>query len=170
MKETLLVDGYNIIFSWPELDKARKVSLEHARSRLVDMLVNYAAMSGEFVVLVFDAHLVKKSPEHCEIVGDNIEIIFTREGETADSVIERLVGDLFGKGKTYVATSDWAEQSMIFGRGAYRITPRELLDKIKRLREEGKQHYNQSLPGESIVENRLLEGVKKTLESWRRKK
>ncbi|MCL6479188.1 MAG: NYN domain-containing protein [Peptococcaceae bacterium] len=170
MKEYLVVDGYNIIFSWPDFDKLRKGGLDHARAKLLDILVNYAAMSGESVVVVFDAHLVRNNEEHAEIVGDNLEVIYTREGETADSVIERLVGELAENGRVLVATSDWAEQSMIFGRGAYRITPGELLANIKRIRQEGENIYASTPSTVSYLENRLVEDVRKTLENWRRRK
>ncbi|MHB8157482.1 MAG: NYN domain-containing protein [Desulfocucumaceae bacterium] len=170
MKEYLVVDGYNIIFSWPNFESLRKKNLDHVRARLLDMLVNYAALSGEMVLVVFDAHLVKNNPGHSEIAGKNVEVIFTREGETADSVIERLVGDLSTKGRVYVATADWAEQSMIFGLGAYRLTPGELMDRIKRQQKESERHYTSSFPSESYLENRLVDEVRKTLEDWRRKK
>ncbi|MFZ5634551.1 MAG: NYN domain-containing protein [Bacillota bacterium] len=170
MKEYLVVDGYNIIFSWPDFEKLRKTGLEHARAKLLDILANYAAMSGESVVVVFDAHLVRNNVEHAEIIGDNLEVIYTQEGETADSVIERLVGELTEKGRVQVATSDWAEQSMIFGRGAYRMTPGELLENIKRVRQEGESRYVSTSPTESYLENRLVDEVRKTLEKWRRRK
>jgi len=170
MKEYLIVDGYNIIFAWPELDKLKKTGLEHARAKLKDIMVNYAALSGESVVVVFDAHLVRNNQEHMENAGKNVEIIFTQEGETADSVIERLVRDLTAGGRVFVATSDWAEQSMIFGLGAYRLTPGELLEKVNRLNKETQSRYISTPPGESYLENRLVDGVRKALEDWRRKK
>ncbi len=171
MREYLVVDGYNIIFSWPAFEKMRKTGLDHARSKLVDMLVNYAAMSGDRVVVVFDAHLVKNNNmERAEMVGDALEVIFTREGETADAVIERLAGELSAGGRVHVATSDWAEQSMVFGRGAYRMTPGELLEKIKRLEQESRNRYG-AVPAEgSFLENRLVDGVRRVMENWRRKK
>ncbi|MCL5059004.1 MAG: NYN domain-containing protein [Actinobacteria bacterium] len=171
MKEYLVVDGYNIIFSWPDFEKMKKNNLDHARARLLDILVNYAAISGESVLVVFDAHLVRNNTEHSEVAGKNVEVIFTQEGETADSVIERLVGDLSGRGNNvYVATSDGAEQSLIFGLGAYRLTPRELLDRVKRARKESERHYRSTPPGEAYLENRLVDEVRKALEDWRRKK
>ena len=170
MKEYLVVDGYNIIFAWPEFDKMRKNNLDHARARLLDILVNYAALSGELVVVVFDAHLVRKSQEHSESAGKNVEVIFTQEGETADSVIERLVRELSGKGRVFVSTSDWAEQSMIFGLGAYRLTPKELAERINRLKMESQSRCMSTPPGEACLENRLVDGVRKALEDWRRKK
>ncbi|MFZ5651297.1 MAG: NYN domain-containing protein [Bacillota bacterium] len=169
-KDYLIVDGYNIIFSWPEMEKLRKAGLDHARTKLLDILVNYAAYSGESVVVVFDAHLVKNNLEHAEYIDSNVEVIYTQEKETADSVIERLVKELAVRGRVHVATSDWAEQSMVFGLGAYRLTPRELSDKIKSLKQEGEKHYVSTSPSESYLENRLVEEVRKALEMWRRKK
>lgn len=166
----LLVDGYNIIFSWPEFEKLRKTGMDHARARLVDILVNYAALSGEKVVLVFDAHLVRHNQEQVESIGEGIDVVYTQEGETADTAIERLAGVLSASGRVHVATSDWAEQTMIFGRGAYRLTPGELLDKIRRLREEAKSHCKSSTPTDSYLENRLVDEVRKALEKWRREK
>jgi len=169
MGEYLIVDGYNIIFAWPEFEKLRKTGLDHARSRLLDILVNYAAMSGERVVVVFDAHLVRNNLGRMEKMGEGLKVIFSQEGETADSVIERLVGEL-PDGQVHVATSDWAEQSMIFGRGAYRVTPGELLDKIKKLQKDAEDHYTTSPPSDSYLENRLVDEIRKTMENWRRKK
>ncbi|MCL6476808.1 MAG: NYN domain-containing protein [Peptococcaceae bacterium] len=170
MKEYLIVDGYNIIFSWPEFEKHRKTGMDHARARLVDILVNYAAISGDHVVVVFDAHMARNNVEHAETIGDSLEVIYTREGETADAAIERLAGELSASGRVHVATSDWAEQSMIFGRGAYRITPRELLDKVRRLQEKARARYVSTPPTESYLENRLVEEVRKAMEKWRREK
>lgn len=169
MKDYLIVDGYNIIHAWPELQKLKENNLEHARSKLVDMLVNHSALSGERVMVVFDAHLVKNNPEHTEKVN-GVEVIYTQEGETADTVIEKLVGNLPDPGVVYVATSDWDEQRIIFGRGAYRLTPKELLTRIKRLRKEGERLYQSTTPTDSYLENRLVDEVRKALESWRRRK
>lgn len=170
MKEYLIVDGYNIIFSWPEFEEHRKTGMDYARTRLVDILVNYAAISGDHVVVVFDAHMARNSVEHAEKIGDSLEVIYTREGETADAVIERLAGELSASGRVHVATSDWAEQSMIFGRGAFRITPRELLDKVRRLLEKTRSRYVSTPPSESYLENRLVGEVRKAMEKWRREK
>lgn len=170
MREYLVVDGYNIIFAWPEFEKMRNTGLEYAREKLLHILTNYAAMSGESVVVVFDAHLVRNNLEYTDTIGENIEVIYTREGETADSAIERLVGQLSREGRVQVATSDWAEQSMIFGLGAYRLTPRELKHRIKQLRQEGKRRYTVDPPSDSYLENRLVDEVRKKLEKWRRNK
>jgi len=169
MKGYLIVDGYNIIYAWPEFEKNREAGLDHARSRLVTILAEHAALTGFKVVVVFDAHNIK-GMEKREIV-DGVEVIYTRQGETADSLIERMAGPLSEDGATvYVATSDWAEQTMIFSRGAYRLTPNELREQIRRTREESKVYYRQSKPVDSYLENRLMDEERAKLEQWRRRK
>lgn len=168
-KDYLVVDGYNIIFAWPQLKAFRERRLEHARDKLIDLLINYSALSGESVYLVFDAHLVKRNTEHQELI-DGVRVIYTQEGETADSLIERLVGELLKTGTVYVATSDWAEQSFVFGRGAYRLTPKELSEKISHLDSSWKQQYDKTKPVDSYLENRLMEDVRRALETMRRNK
>jgi predicted RNA-binding protein with PIN domain len=170
MKGFLIVDGYNIIYAWPEFEKYRDTGLDHARSRLVSMLANHAALTGLKVVIVFDAHHIKGGVERTELV-DGVEVIYTQQGETADSLIERMTGSLSESGEAvYVATSDWAEQTMIFGRGAYRLTPGELRQQIRRIKQESKVHYQQSKPVDSYLENRLMDKVRAQFEQWRRGK
>ena len=169
MSDYLIVDGYNIIHAWPMLQKLKDASLGHARTRLADILAGYAALSGERVIVVFDAHLVKNNQEHSEVVS-GVEIIYTREGETADAVIERLVGTLPERATVFVATSDWDEQRIIFGRGAYRVTPGELLARVKKLNKEGEQLCRTVVPADSYLENRLVDDIRKALENWRRGK
>lgn len=170
MQDYLIVDGYNIIFAWPEFEALRETGLEHARIKLAEILVNYSAMTDQKVVLVFDAHLVDNNKEKVERINDKLEIIYTQEGETADSVIERLAGELSSRGKVYVATSDMAEQSMIFGMGAYRITPKELADQIQQTRKGVSRYYLNTYPVDSYLENRLVDNVRKKMEKWRREK
>ena len=170
MGDYLIVDGYNVIFAWSEFEKLRKAGMDHAREKLVDMLVNYAALSGDRVIVVFDAHLVRNQVERTEMVGKHLEIIYTQEGETADTVIERLVAEHSEEGSVHVATSDRAEQSMIFGMGAYRMTPKELHHKLKVKENEAKDHYDANRPAESYLEDRLVDEIRKTMEQWRRQK
>jgi hypothetical protein len=168
-QEFLIVDGYNIIYAWPEFDQIRESGLNHARSRLIAVLADYAPLSGHKVIVVFDAYQVKCGAERTEVV-DGVEVIYTRQGETADALIERLVGSFSQEGTVYVATSDWAEQRIIFGRGAFRLTPAELKLQVERIKRESKRYYSQVLPADSYLENRLLEKIKSELEQWRRKK
>lgn len=115
------MDGYNVINSWPELNNLKNHSYESSRSKLIDLLLNYAAFKGCKVVLVFDAHMVKGSLEKSERVG-NLTIVFTKADETADSYIERVVNNIGRKSEVYVVTSDSLEQQLIFQRGAIRVS------------------------------------------------
>ena len=169
MKEFLIVDGYNIIYAWPDFDKLKDSNLGHARSKLVSILANYAPLSGQNIVVVFDAHQVKNAVERTEVI-DGVEVVYTRQGETADSFIERLAGVLSDEGRVHVATSDWDEQRIIFGRGAYRLTPGELRAQVKRAGREIEELYTRDTPADSYLENRLLDRVRSELEKLRRKK
>ncbi|MEB1809838.1 MAG: NYN domain-containing protein [Bacillaceae bacterium] len=125
MKDILLVDGYNIIGAWPELRILKNKDLNLARDQLIEKMAEYQAFTGIRVMLVFDAHMVpgvgKKYRNH------RVQVIYTRENETADERIEKLVKELKNVAtRIYVATSDFTEQSVIFGSGALRKSAREL--------------------------------------------
>lgn len=169
MNEYLVVDGYNIIYAWPHLDNLKKESLEHARDKLIAMLVNYAAHSGEIVYVIFDAHQVKGGVERLE-ERSGIKIVYTKYGETADSVIEKMVGELTPLGRVYVATSDYNEQKIIFGRGAYRLTPNDLKKRMEQYRAREKKWARTKLTGDTYLENRLADSMRKVFEEWRRSK
>jgi len=119
-KEYLLIDGYNIIFAWDELKKAADDSLDLARTQLTERLCNYQAFTGIEVILVFDAYKVKKNPGSVEKIH-NINVVYTKEAETADTYIERVSAKLSKHHRVRVATSDGPEQLIIFGSGALRI-------------------------------------------------
>ncbi|ACV61221.1 protein of unknown function DUF901 [Desulfofarcimen acetoxidans DSM 771] len=169
MKEYLVIDGYNVIYTWPKLARLSDTSLEHARVKLVDIMASHSALSGQLIKVVFDAHQVKNITQRQEQVN-GIEILYTQQGETADALIERITGDLIKLGKVYVVTSDWDEQRIIFGRGAYRMTPRELWEQVKKIRQKNMSEYSINLPTEGYLENRLNESVRDLLEKLRRKK
>lgn len=126
MEEYLIVDGYNMIGAWPRLIKLAEEGLEEARDELISMLADYQGYSGRKIIIVFDAHQVPGSGKKFKQHG--LDIRFTKEKETADERIERLVGELSRRTRRiYVATSDMIEQHVIFGRGALRLSARELL-------------------------------------------
>ncbi|MBP5249076.1 MAG: TetM/TetW/TetO/TetS family tetracycline resistance ribosomal protection protein [Lachnospiraceae bacterium] len=127
--EYLLVDGYNIIFAWDDLNDLAKTNLDGARHRLMDILSNYRGFKDITLILVFDAYKVKGGVEKIEEYH-NIHVVYTKEAETADSYIEKTAGALAKKGHVTVATSDSAEQVIIFGTGALRMSARELRDEI----------------------------------------
>lgn len=128
--EYLLVDGYNIIFAWDELKKTARQSLDSARGQLINILCNYQGFRQCEVILVFDAYKVKGHHRDIEKYC-NINIVYTRESETADSYIERVTHELSKKHRVRVATSDGPEQMIIFGSGARRVSANEFLAEVK---------------------------------------
>ena len=123
-QEYLLVDGYNIIFSWESLKKLAADNLDSARSRLIHLLSNYQGFRKCEVILVFDAYKIKGHAT--EIIREqNISIVYTKEAETADSYIERVTHQLAKEHRVRVATSDGLEQIIILEGGAIRISARE---------------------------------------------
>ncbi|MDR3590105.1 MAG: NYN domain-containing protein [Negativicutes bacterium] len=170
MADILLVDGYNVIYAWPELT-ALKDDLELARNKLMDILAGYGAYKDYRVVIVFDAHSVAREKNALETVNERLQVIFTKEGETADSCIEKMAYQLVRQGQgVYVVTSDWAEQLTILGVGAWRISAREFRNEVleadKRIRED----YGGSLLSgrRSELGNRLKRDVTERLNDLRR--
>lgn len=124
-KEYLFVDGYNVINSWENLRELSDISLEVAREELIDIMSEYQHYSGIKVIIVFDAHMVKGSSGKKEIIKE-VEVVYTKEYETADQYIEKILDDIGRIEKIRVATSDWMEQQIVLGRGGTRISAREL--------------------------------------------
>lgn len=121
----LFVDGYNIINSWQSLIELKNVSLEDARNELMDIMIEFSHSTKEHIILVFDAYLVKKSGGKT-YKRDGIDVIFTKEFETADHYIERQLDEIGKLTNVRVATSDNVEQQIILSRGGTRISAREL--------------------------------------------
>lgn len=140
MKDLLLVDGYNIIHSWPELKRLiMTVDYEAARVRLIDIMCDYSAHSNFETMLVFDAHLKKGSLRHTES-HPPIKVVYTAEHETADQYIEKTMNTQdIRRRNVYVATSDALEQTIIFGRGGARLSSRELLRMVNHSKGDQKQ-------------------------------
>ena len=120
-EQFLLVDGYNIIFAWPELQQLAASDLSAARSALEDLLADYAAFRHCRVILVFDAYKVKRNPGSVE-QRRGIHIVYTKEAETADMYIEKTSYQLSRKHRVRVATSDGLEQLIVLGHGALRLS------------------------------------------------
>ena len=127
--EYLLVDGYNVIFAWPELKQAAGGDLDRGRRLLSDILDSYAAQCDAHIILVFDAYKVRHNPGSTEKYG-GIEIVYTKEAQTADSYIEKLAYELSRLNRVRVATSDGLEQLIILGSGALRMSAQELRHEI----------------------------------------
>ncbi len=133
--EYLLVDGYNIIFAWDELKELASYDVEIARHALTDALDNYASHRDIRLILVFDAYKVKGNPGSVEHYS-SIDIVYTKEAQTADSYIEKLAHDLSKDYRVRVATGDGLEQMIILGAGALRMSARELRNEINVSNEE----------------------------------
>jgi len=166
--EVLVVDGYNMIGAWPELRELAKQSLEDARDRLIELLSDDQGFTGRRVIVVFDAYEVPGLG--AKIEQGNVEIIYTKEKETADECIERLVDSLQKRGvQIYVATSDMVEQHVVFGKGALRISARELLWQV----EENRRHVREKIRWKqdtqrNSFDTRIDETLRDRLEKWRR--
>lgn len=128
-QEFLLVDGYNIIFAWPELKELAKTNLESARIRLADLLCNYQGFKKNEVILIFDGYKAKGNPGSV-IHYYNIDIVYTKEAQTADQFIEALSYQMAREYQIRVATSDALEQMIILAKGAARMSARELKEEI----------------------------------------
>lgn len=139
-EDYLLVDGYNIIFSWEELRSLAADSMDAARDRLIDILSNFHGTRSGTLILVFDAY---KVPGGRGAVSryHNIYVVYTKEAETADAYIEKTVHKIGRKGNVTVATSDGLEQVIIFGEGARRMSARELLLEVEASRTELRSAY-----------------------------
>ena len=138
-ERVLIVDGYNVINARRKEDGAR--GLADARDRLIADLQDYAGFSGQRIVVVFDAWQADRATRSVESYGQ-VEVVFTQKGEIADHYIERLC-DSYAEDVEYrrkevrVATSDALEQTIILGRGATRISSRELLREMSEVRTGG---------------------------------
>ena len=128
--EYLLVDGYNVIFSWDNLKKLADSSIDGARNALINILCNYQGYKRCEVIVVFDAYKVKGNHREIEKVN-NITVVYTKEAETADMYIEKASLDLAKKHKVRVVTSDAIEQVIILGNGALRVSSREFQGEVK---------------------------------------
>lgn len=126
----IFIDGYNIINNWPELRVSDDEYLQSSREKLIEKMRNYAAFTGVKVFVIFDAHLTLGGLEKKEKY-DNVIVVFTKEGETADAFIEKIVNDLGRRKDILVVTNDNLEQQTIFQRGALRMSSIEFYHEIK---------------------------------------
>ena len=131
----LLVDGYNIIFKWPELSDIAKVNIDGARDRLNDILCDYQSQKGCKLMVVYDAYRVAGHPTEYYNYH-NIIVVFTKEAETADKFIERFAHENAKQADISVATSDGLEQIIIRGAGCALVTANDLLEQVNIARSE----------------------------------
>lgn len=125
----IFVDAYNVINSWKELKKIKDYNLEMSREQLLDILNNYATYNQYRIYVVWCTS--NRRGRKYRKINDNLIVVFTKEGETADSFIERSINDLGRKIDVSVVTSDSLEQQLIFQRGATRISSLEFYSQVK---------------------------------------
>ena len=171
----LIVDGYNVLNAWRGIMKEKPIS--EAREDLIHALADYAGYTGQQIVLVFDAWKSERIARTIEQVPATLSVVYTRKGETADHYIERMCDEVreraeYGKLLLRVATSDSVEQTVTMGRGAIRISARELLRERDTMRNP--DIPRQALPpkagrtGGSTVMDHLPEETRRKLERMRR--
>lgn len=154
-EEYLLVDGYNIIYAWDSLRELAQENLDGARGRLMDILSNYQGRRQIHLILVFDAYKVKGNPGST-VRYNNIDVVYTKEAETADQYIEKVTHEIGGKYRVRVATSDGLEQLIIMGAGAIRVSAREFQEEVMAVSEELRQMYLDNRTEPSGEKNYLL--------------
>ena len=166
--KTIFVDGYNVINSWPNLKKIKDYSLESSRQKLIDTLLNYSEFKGYKLFIVFDAHMVKGSLEKKERQG-NLVVVFTKDGETADNYIEKMVDQVGRKSEVLVVTSDSIEQQVTFQRGATRMSSIEFYHEVinieKKIQIRTEKNY---LEKRNWLEDRIDKKILEELEKIRR--
>lgn len=140
-EDYLLVDGYNIIFNWPELRELAAVNLDSAAGRLTEILSDFQGTQSGRLIIVFDAYKVHGGKRHIIHQG-TVDIIYTKEAETADSYIMELTHTLAKKGNVTVATGDGIVQMIIFSAGARRMSAGELKDRVNEAKKKIRDRYH----------------------------
>jgi predicted RNA-binding protein with PIN domain len=140
LEELLIVDGYNIIFALPELKELSRVNIDSAKDALKDMLANYQGYKGCRLMVVFDGYRKKGNPGSVEKYF-SLEVVHTKQDETADMYIERKVHEISSKYKVTVATSDGLEQLTILGQGALRMSATALKQEMERMKRQTMKEY-----------------------------
>lgn len=154
-EEYLLVDGYNIIYAWDSLRELAQENLDGARGRLMDILSNYQGSRQIHLILVFDAYKVKGNPGST-VRYHNIDVVYTKEAETADQYIEKVTHEIGRHYRVRVATSDGLEQLIIMGAGAVRVSAREFQEEVMAVSEELRQMFINNRVQPSGERNYLL--------------
>lgn len=169
MKPLLYVDGYNVIGAWEQAER-EAWPLDESRDRLTHLLEDYGGYSGQEVVLVFDGHHGERAVATVER-RETLTVVYTPHGQTADQYIERACDRLPPYREARVATSDHLEQTMILGRGATRLSSRELLRELSQTRRRGRDRHAQS-PGGGLnpLFSNLTQEQRDALERLRREK
>lgn len=166
-EEYLLVDGYNIIFSWEELKELSERDIGAARGKLADILSNYQGFRKCTLILVYDAYKVEGNPGEV-MKYHNIYIVYTKEAETADQYIEKTVRRIAKNADVTVATSDGLEQVIIMGQGAHRMSALGLKEEVElALKELRGEHLGRQVNLKNYLLDYLDEETAKQMEEIR---
>ena len=169
MKPLLYVDGYNIIGAWA-LANREQWPLDECRDRLIHLLQDYAGYTGQEVCVVFDGYKADR-PLRSVDAREDFTVVYTRHGETADHYIERMCQQLPKYREARVATSDSIEQTLILGRGATRLSARELWRELEQERSAGRgRHRPPSAQQRTSLSSALSREQYEALEQLRRQK
>ena len=167
MEEYLLVDGYNVIFAWEDLKELAKVNIEGARNKLMDVLCNYQGFKKCNLILVFDAYKVQGQELGVQKYH-NIYIVYTKEAETADQYIEKVVHEIGRKYHVTVATSDNVEQVVTLGQGGKLLSARELRTEVEEVQRQIREEYlNRPQKGKNYLFDYLDEEISGQMEEVR---
>lgn len=139
-EDYVIVDGYNVIFAWDTLRELSEHNIDSARGKLMDILSNYQGYMKCKLIVVFDGYKVKDNKGE-RFPYDDIEVVYTKEGETADAHIEKLTHELARKHKVTVVTSDGLEQIVTMGQGAIRMSSRDFKLEVERVNEHLRENY-----------------------------
>lgn len=171
MKDLLIIDGYNFIFNFFKADRLNNDGIEYYREKLIADLIAYNSQKDHDLILVFDASKRGNQIRSSEMV-DQIKVIYSREGETADTIIEELVSGWSDHRKIFVVTSDYSQQKVIFGKNTVRRSCREFGlelasargDIMKRIKKENKNTKRAFYP----IEKRLDPEMRKRISDYRK--
>lgn len=164
-EEYLLVDGYNIIFAWPELKGLAEQNLDSARLALMDQLSNYQGIRGGKIIAVFDAYRLKEHPE--EVINyHNIQVVYTKEAQTADQYIEKFAQANSSNYRITVATSDGLQQIIVRGAGCGLLSARDLKEEMEAAGKKQLEDFEGKQPGNrNYLMDSLSEEAKETLKN-----
>jgi len=164
-KEFFLVDGYNIIFAWPELNALAQANIDSARLALQDALADYQGYRGSVLIVVFDAYRV--AGHQVEIFDyHNIHVVFTKEAQTADAYIEQFSHEHAKTDRVVVATSDGLEQVIVRSAGSELMSARDLKEDLERRTAAAREsHLKSSAPRDTTIKEKLDSMLRKEQDS-----
>jgi predicted RNA-binding protein with PIN domain len=168
--ERLIVDGYNIIFAWPELSALKDVNLQDAREFLIATLADYGAMTRQKVTVVFDSHRRPDAEASTQEVN-GVQVVYSGRKTSADHVIERLLYEAQSSDEVTVATSDALQRDFALGRQIKTVSALTLKGQVDAVLSSRNQQMGDSRARSDIarrLEDRLDEKTRERLERLRR--